>query len=171
MPKIFGFPTGHSINHVTSRYRFFARLGGCGEEMRRVTKPGGIVAACWWDSSRDNEFHQRIWDAITAIDPTVKRPTMACASSEALLSLWSSAGLTNVVVDALAFPYVSESFEHFWRFQSLQGQGGAAAYIVALPEDRREMLKQRFRQEVLGSRSEGPFAIKAKAWAVRGVVP
>jgi len=150
---------------------FFSDAAQAVQEMRRVTKPGGIVAACWWDSGRDNEFHQRVWDAITSLDPTVKRPTMAYASSEALLSLWSSAGLTNVVVDALAFPYESESFEHFWRYQYLEGQGGAAAYIVKLSEDRREALKQPFRHDVLGGRSEGPFTIKAKAWVVRGVVP
>lgn len=150
---------------------FFSDAARAVREMRRVTKPGGIVAACWWDTGRDNEFHQRIWDAIISLDPTVKRPTMAYASSEALLSLWSSAGLTNVIVDPLAFPYESESFEQFWRYQYLEGQGGAAAYIVKLPEDRREALKQRFRQDVMGDRSEGPFTIKAKAWAVRGVVP
>jgi hypothetical protein len=140
-------------------------------EMRRVTKPGGIVATCWWDSGRDNEFHQRIWDAIVALDPTVKRPTMAYASSEVLMSLWSSAGLANVAVDALSFPYESESFDHFWRYQYLEGQGGAAAYIVKLAEDRREAWKQRFRQDVLGNRSEGSFTIKAKVWAVKGFVP
>lgn len=80
-------------------------------------------------------------------------------------------GLTNVEVSGLEFPYGSESSEHFWRYQYLQGQGGPAAYVVALPEDRREALKQRFRQGVLGNRSEGAFTIKAKVWAVRGTVP
>jgi hypothetical protein len=50
-------------------------------------------------------------------------------------------------------------------------RGGPAAYVVALPEDRREALKQRFRRGVLGNRSEGAFTIKAKVWAVRGTVP
>lgn len=150
---------------------FLSDAARAAREMRRVTKPGGIVAACWWDAGRDNEFHQRIWDAIVALDPTVKRPTMAYASSEALLSLWSTADLTNVEIEGLAFRYESESFEHFWRYQYLQGQGGAAAYVVKLAEDRREALKQRLHQNMLGDRSEGPFTIKSKAWAVRGVVP
>ena len=77
----------------------------------------------------------------------------------------------NVEVVPLAVPYESESLEHFWRYQYLEGQGGAAAYIVALPEDRREALKQRFCQDMMGDRSEGPFTIQAKVWAVRGVMP
>jgi hypothetical protein len=132
------------------------------------------VAACWWDAGPENEFHRRIWDAITALDPTRKRPTggpLAYGSPDTLLSVWTSAGLVDVELAPLTFRYESESVEHFWRYQYLEGQGGAAAYVVKLGEVRREMLKQRFRQEVLGSRSEGPFTIKAKAWAVRGVVP
>ena len=150
---------------------FFPDAASAAREMRRMTKPGGIVAACWWDGGRANEFHQRIWDAIVALDPSVRRPAMAYASSAALSCLWSSAGLTNVEIEGMAFPYESASFEQFWRYQYLQGQGGAAAYIVKLSEDRREALKQRFRHEVLGSRSEGSFTIQAKVWAVRGVVP
>ena len=153
---------------------FFSDAARAVREMRRVTKPGGIVAACWWDVGRDNEFHQRIWDAIIFLDPTVRRPTggaMAYGSPDALSSLWNAVGLTNVEVTGLEFPYESESSEHFWHYQYLQGQGGPAAYVVALPEDRREALKQLFRRGVLGNRSEGAFTIKAKVWAVRGTVP
>ena len=85
---------------------FFSDAARAVHEMRRVTKPGGIVAACWWDVGRDNEFHQRIWDAITSLDPTVKRPTggaMAYGSPDALSSLWNAAGLTNVEVSGLNF--------------------------------------------------------------------
>lgn len=109
---------------------FFADAARGAREMRSVTKPGGVVAACWWDVGRDNEFHQRIWDAVVSLDPTVKRPTggaMAYGTPGALTSLWNSAGLTSVEVEGLAFPYESESFEHFWRYQYLQGQDGAAA--------------------------------------------
>jgi ubiquinone/menaquinone biosynthesis C-methylase UbiE len=153
---------------------FFSDAARAVREMRRVTKPGGVVAACWWDVGRDNEFHQRIWDAIISLDPTVRRPTggaMAYGSPDALSSLWNAVGLTNVEVSGLEFPYESESFEHFLRYQYLQGQGGPAAYVVALPEDRREALKQRFRQDVLGNRPKGSFTIKTKVWGVKGAKP
>jgi ubiquinone/menaquinone biosynthesis C-methylase UbiE len=153
---------------------FLPDAAAAAKEMRHVTKPGGIVTACWWDAGPENEFHQRIWDAISAVDPSRKRPTggpMAYGSPEALSSLWHSAGLTDVEVSGLAIPYESESFEHFWRYQYLQGQGGAAAYIVALSEERRQALKQLFRENARGSRSDGPFTISAKVWAVKGYVP
>jgi len=40
-----------------------------------------------------------------------------------------------------------------------------------LSADRREALKKVLRQNVLGVGPEEPFSLKAKAWAVRGVVP
>jgi hypothetical protein len=32
-------------------------------------------------------------------------------------------------------------------------------------------LREKLRQNVLGNGFDGPFSLKAKAWAVRGVVP
>ena len=150
---------------------FFSDAIRAVREMRRVTKPGGIVAACWWDTSNKNEFHQCVWDAIVSLDPVVKRPAMAYSSENALSSLWHSVGLKNVEVSGLVLPYESVSFDHFWRYQYLQGQGGAAAYVVALPNDRREELKERFRKSVSGTDPDRPFTINANVWAVRGVVP
>jgi hypothetical protein len=95
---------------------------------------------------------------------------MTYSSREALSSLWDAAGLTDVEVSGVESLYESE-FEHFWRYQYLQGQGGPAAYVVALPEDRREALKQRFRQEVLGNCATEAFTIKARVWAAKGTVP
>jgi len=150
---------------------FFSDATRAVREMRRVTKPGGVVAACWWDTGRENEFHQCVWDAIVSLDPSIKRPAMAYGSGELLSSLWNSAGLMNIKLAGLSLPYESVSFEHFWRYQYLQGQGSAAAYVVALPGDRREKLKERFRKNVLGNGPDRPFTIKVEVWAVRGVLP
>lgn len=54
---------------------------------------------------------------------------------------------------------------------SIGGQGPMGAYLAGLPENNRETLKERVRQNLFGTRPDGPFTLKAKAWAVRGVVP
>jgi hypothetical protein len=62
------------------------------------------------------------------------------------------------------------SFEELWE-SYLSGEGQSGVYVVGLAADRREALKQRLRQDVLRDGTEGPFALQAKAWAVRGIVP
>jgi hypothetical protein len=46
------------------------------------------------------------------------------------------------------------------------GPGGA--YVASLSEERRRALEARLRKRLPG---EGPLALKARAWCVRGVVP
>jgi hypothetical protein len=62
------------------------------------------------------------------------------------------------------------SFEDLWRMQSNR-QGTAKLYISSLSEDRRMILKERLRTDILGNRPDGSIKLRAKAWAVRGVVP
>jgi ubiquinone/menaquinone biosynthesis C-methylase UbiE len=73
-------------------------------EMRRVTKPAGVVATTMWDRSRDNELYGCFWDAAEAIDPTVKRSSdrrASYGSAAALSNLWEGAGLTDIEITDL----------------------------------------------------------------------
>jgi putative ABC transport system substrate-binding protein len=83
-------------------------------EMRRVTRPRGVVATTMWDRSRDNELYGCFWDAAEAIDPTAKRSSDRRASygSEAALSnLWEGAGLTDIEITDLIMPCQFSSFD------------------------------------------------------------
>jgi len=144
-------------------------------DMRRVTKSGGVVATTMWDSSRANEFNQCFWDAAIAIDPTVKRPSErrgSYGSAEALSGLLTGAGLTDIEVTDLTMPCQFSSFDELWqRYVGGSGSGPSGVYVAGLTEDRREAVKQRLRQDVLRGGTEGPFKLQAKAWAVRGIVP
>lgn len=141
-------------------------------EMRRVTKRGGVIATAMWDGTGGNEFNDCMWEAAAALDPKVERPAEkrgSYSSPLALSALWTDAGLTNIEVKDLTMSCGFASFDEFWN-RYLEGQGPAGAYVVALPENRREMLRQRLREYVLRGRSDGAFALQAKAWAVRGIV-
>ena len=50
-------------------------------------------------------------------------------------------------------------------------QGPPKPYITSLSEDRRQVLKERLRGDILENRFDGAFTLKAKTWAVRGTVP
>jgi hypothetical protein len=44
-------------------------------------------------------------------------------------------------------------------------------YMKSLSANGHEALRKKLRQNVLGNRPDEPFSLKAKAWAVRGLVP
>ncbi len=142
-------------------------------EMRRVTKTAGVVATTMWDRSRANELDGCFWDAAEAIDPTAKRSAWrrgSYGSAEALSELWNRAGLTDIEVTDLTISCQFSSFDDLWQ-RYLTGEGPTGAYMEGLSANRREAVKQRLRQDVLRGGADGPFALAAKAWAVRGRVP
>jgi ubiquinone/menaquinone biosynthesis C-methylase UbiE len=139
-------------------------------EMGRVTKKRGTVATCLWDNSGGMELAERFWDAAIAVDPGAKRRNRRHGSPSALSDLWTATGFANVETRALVIPMEFSSFEDLWRIWS-NGQGPPKLYIGSLSEDRRKLLKERLRTDLLGNRSDGSITLRAKAWAVRGVVP
>jgi SAM-dependent methyltransferase len=155
-----------AINHIPNTPKAVT-------EMRRVTKPGGVIATAMWDGTGGNEFNDCMWEAAAALDPKVERPAEkrgSYSSPPALSALWTDAGLTNIEAKGLTMSCGFTSFDEFWN-RYLEGQGPGGAYVVALPENRRDELRQRLRERVLRGRPDGAFALQAKAWAVRGIVP
>ena len=142
-------------------------------EMRRVTKTSGVVATTMWDRSRDNELYGCFWDAVEAIDTTAKRPfgrQGSYGSAEALSQLWTGAGLTDIEVTDLSMRCRFSSFDELWQ-RCLNAEGPAGVCMERLSADSREALRKAMRRNVLGDGPDEPISLKAKAWAVRGVVP
>jgi SAM-dependent methyltransferase len=151
--------------------QFVADAHTAAREMKRVTKPGGIVATCMWDNSGGLELAERFWDAAVAVDPEAKKPSAnRYGSSIALSDLWATADLTAVTTDALIIPIQFTSFEHLWEVQT-RTQGPTKPYIISLTEDKRHVLKERLRHDLLKDGAEGSITLRLKAWAVRGLVP
>jgi hypothetical protein len=57
-------------------------------------------------------------------------------------------------------------FEDFWR-PFLKGTGPAPAYVVSLPPEDRDRLRDRLRER-LATDDDGSIRLRARAWAVRG---
>jgi SAM-dependent methyltransferase len=142
-------------------------------EMRRVTRPGGVVATCMWDNGGGMEGFQVIWDAAIALDAGAKRfreKHLPHGSSDELRRLWTNAGLRDIETGALVIPLKFASFDDLWG-PSVGGPGPMGAYLAGLPESNRAKLKERLRHSLFADRPDGPFSLQAKAWAVRGIVP
>jgi len=138
-------------------------------EMRRVAKPGGVVAAAVWDYAGGMTFLRRFWDAARAVDPQAaardEGQIMRYCSPPELEALWTDAGLGGVSTGELHASAAYESFEDMW--QPLEtGLGPSGAYAKALDPGRRAALKRTF-QELLGSPAGG-FTLDARAWYVTG---
>lgn len=43
-------------------------------EMRRVTRPGGVVATAMWDNTGGHRINQSLWDTAGVLDTTMKFP-------------------------------------------------------------------------------------------------
>lgn len=141
-------------------------------EMRRVTRPGGSIAACVWDYSDGMKMLRLFWDAVGAIDPANQHDesNMPLCRKGQLGALWRNAGLGDVQETELVIEMEFSSFDDYWS-PFLEGQGPAGSYTANLSQERREELKARLRQIVLAGKPGGPFTLKARAWAVRGRVP
>jgi SAM-dependent methyltransferase len=139
-------------------------------EMRRVTRPGGTVAACVWDYGGEMQLLGRFWDAAEELDPrgsgdADERSRMPYRRDGELAGLLRDTGLEDVEDGAIVVSAEYESFEDLWEPYTA-GVGPAGAYAVSLPLDRREALKALYRERL--EAPEGPFSLSARAWYATG---
>lgn len=142
-------------------------------EMIRMTRPGGIVAACVWDYGGGMEMLRVFWNEAVALDPTVaardERNMPLCRRGE-LAALFRASGLQQVVEQSIVVELPFSSFDDYWQ-PFLGGQGPAGAYAASLAAPQRAALEARVRSALLGTHPDRPFTLHARAWAVKGVVP
>ena len=135
-------------------------------EMGRVTKAGGVVAACVWDNAGGFGPLSPLWRGAQELDPAVSDESGAAGAREGQLAeLARDAGLKRVQSSRLTVDVPFESFDEWWEPLTL-GVGSGGAYVQGLEEPRRLALRERL-QRVLG---EGPFTVSASAWCVRAEV-
>jgi ubiquinone/menaquinone biosynthesis C-methylase UbiE len=139
-------------------------------EMRRVVRPGGMVAVCVWDAADGMELLRLFANAALAVDPLAPLEVrqLKFGNPGELRDLFSKAGLVETAESTLSVASMYESFEELWN-GFLTGIGPAGAYCVALgPEHREAIRAQLF--NLLGS-PDGPFALGAVARSACGRVP
>ncbi len=133
-------------------------------EMGRVTRPGGVVAACVWDHAGGRGPLAEFWQAVLELDPEADDESGLAGVREGhLAELFTQAGLGGIQPGALTVKVHYANFGAWWDPFTL-GVGPAGSYVTSLPPDGREALRGRCR-ELLGP---GPIEISATAWAVTG---
>jgi SAM-dependent methyltransferase len=134
-------------------------------EMARVTRPGGVVAACVWDHAGGQGPLGLFWTAVRQLDPGARDESgLAGARKGHLAELFGAAGLRDAGESSLTVRVDHADFDDWWEPFTL-GVGPAGAYVAGLDPIRREELKERCTQLA----PAGPFSVTAQAWAARGL--
>lgn len=136
------------------------------QEMTRVTRSGGVVAACVWDHAGGQGPLSPFWDAARELDPEGVRDEseLAGARKGHLSELLEKVGLEEVEETLVSISVEHASFEEWWQPFTF-GVGPAGAYLATLDGDQQLRLRERCRER---SPSEG-VTVTAGAWAARGV--
>jgi SAM-dependent methyltransferase len=138
-------------------------------EMCRLVRPGGTVSACTWDYSDGMRMLRTFWDAALALDPEApdEGRTMRYQDPHDLAALWRETRLEEVETTPLEVEAEYRSFDDFWE-PFLSGTGPGGAYCTSLSPKRQLALREECCRRLGDPR--GPFALPARAWAVRGRV-
>jgi len=133
-------------------------------EMRRVTRTGGVVAACVWDHAGRRSPLAPFWDAARVLEPDVDDESgLAGAREGHLRELFEAAGLGGIEDTALAATVEYRTFDEWWEPFTF-GIGPAGAYVAGLGPERSQELHELCRERV----PPAPFRLTAQAWAARG---
>lgn len=135
-------------------------------EMGRVTRPGGVVAACVWDHAGDAGPLSTFWQAVRETDPQANDESGLAGVREGhLAELCEAAGLKGIEDSVLRVTRPYATFEDWWEPFTL-GVGPAGAHVAKLDDAARQDLRARCAQRL----PEVPFEITASAWCVRARV-
>ena len=144
-------------------------------EMRRVTRPGGVVASGTFDFWGGNSALDLVLDTGAVLDQSIRtlraqikaRP-IVWANGQA--NLWCQAGLVDVVEVPIVLSFDYTNFEDYWSSFST-GPTRIAQRLTALRSGLRSDIEQHVRAGYLAGLPDGPRSFAVVVRAVRGTVP
>ena len=133
-------------------------------EMRRVTRPGGVVAACVWDYGGGANPLSLFWNAARDLDADTPGEADLPGTREGhLVELFREAELADIEGSVVTADLEMRSFDEYWEpFNG--GVGPAGVYLRQLSEGDRDRVRARARERA----GREPFTVVARAWAARG---
>ncbi len=135
-------------------------------EMKRVTRPGGVVAACVWDHAGGQGPLSTFWEAARRLDPDVEDESRLTGTKEGSLEqLFEAVGLREVESSALSVAVEHASFEEWW-IPYAEGAGPAGSFVAGLDARQLAQLEEHCRTLL----PDAPFVLTSRAWASRGAV-
>jgi SAM-dependent methyltransferase len=145
-------------------------------EMVRVTRGGGVVAACLWDFRDGLPMFSLLWQAAEAVAPEAVARQRAGTSTKHhfgrgdLEALWREAGLCDIETSALELAMSFSSFDDYWQ-PFLAGATPTSRFVAAVDAETGGAFARALAGRIAGRRPDGSFDLPARAFSVRGIVP
>ncbi len=144
-------------------------------EMRRVVRPGGVVAAAVWDHLGGMPAMRMTWDTVAAQDEEARKlrsryffqPMMRPGE---MRQRFVAQGLEDVSETSLLIRMDYESFADYWE-PIAAGEGPVGKFVAGLDPARRAQADEAVRAAYEAGEPDGPRSFASIAWACRGVVP
>lgn len=151
------------INFIPDRARGVA-------EMRRVTRPYGMVGGYVWDFAADGSPSRPFNQALTGLGIEAPQlPGTPESTLEGMQAMFAGAGLHDIATRAIDVTCAFRDFDTFWRTQTpLMHPVGKL--VASMSEADRGALKDAVRAQVPAG-ADGKIAYAARANAVMGRVP
>jgi SAM-dependent methyltransferase len=154
---------------------FVPRADAAIAEMRRVARPGTVVAAAVWDARGGFMANRIFFDTAAALDPKAgerraRNYTRPMTRPGELANAWRVAGLLDVTESVLTIRMEFASFEDYWA-PYIGRDGPGAEYVAALSGADKERLHDAVRAAYVDGEPDGPRSYAALAWAVKGIAP
>ena len=140
-------------------------------EMRRVVRPGGVVAACTWDSGSDGmDLLRHFWAAALRVDPSAPSETgsLRFGGPGEMTDLFAAAGLVDLTETTIRVSSTYPTFDELWSTYLL-GIGPAGQWCTAQSDEVRDRVRTEL-LDVLGTPA-GPITLSGMARAATGRVP
>ena len=135
-------------------------------QMARVTRHGGVVAACVWDLTGGRAPSSPFWKAAREVDLGAPdeswRPGTGPGQLRAILE---QSGLRDVTETELAVSLRHSGFDEWWQPFTL-GVGPVGDYLRSVDQERMAAVRERARALL----PQGPFTFTTFVWAARGSV-
>lgn len=140
--------------------------------MRRVTRPGGVVAACQWDFPKMPVIATLV-DALASL-PGGASEQLAVTSSRhfngeaELAAAWQAAGFSRVSTARLEVRRTYRDFDELWR-TLLGGSTPSTLRLAALSGAEQQEVRSRMEQTLRPAQKAKGLELIAEALVVRGI--
>jgi len=143
------------------------------QEMRRVTRPGGVIAAAVWDFAGGLTYQRLFWDTASALDPDADRARARHYAAGLtwpgeLEAAFAEAGAREVVGSSLTMRMVYANFADYWE-PIANAQGPVGDYVKQLDNSSSAALASAVERAFLAGRPDGPRSMTGTAWTAKGV--